>query len=212
MNHLDTSLTSETKPSFEQCETVIRKGLQSFVEVGRALLRIKEEKYYQEQYDTFAEYCRARWHLGASRVYQLINATYVMDNLSTHSENTTEVSSAELPHYESLFPQIESQVRPLSRLTPEQQIEAWKTAVDRAGTDYPTGKEVSFVVDELYPASPSKPDALETPPPPLDDTVRAKFQCPECAHPVLVETKEMRLTLYCQVHERELALHGVLDE
>jgi len=149
MNDLDPSFTSETERSFEQCEIVIRKGLQSFVDVGRALLEIRKEKYYQAQYETFTEYCRARWNLGTSRVYQLINATYVMDNLSTYSEDTAEVSSEEVPHYESLFPQIESQVRPLSRLTPEQQIEAWKTSVDRAEADYPTGKEVSLVVEEL---------------------------------------------------------------
>ncbi len=212
MNDLDPASPSETELSFEQCEVVIRKGLQSFVEVGRALLQIRKEKYYQAQYDTFTEYCRARWNLGTSRVYQLINATYVMDNLSTPSEDTAEVSSEEVPHYESLFPQIESQVRPLSRLTPEQQIEAWKTSVDRAESDYPTGKEVSLVVDELYPNVPAKSEPLEAAPPPLGDKVKARFQCPQCDHPVLVETKDMRLTLYCQVHEQELALHGVLDE
>ncbi|MBF0277283.1 MAG: hypothetical protein HQM13_05825 [SAR324 cluster bacterium] len=212
MNSLDTAFSSETEATFEQCETVIREGLQSFVEVGRALLRIREKKYYQAQYGNFADYCQARWNLGTSRVYQLINATYVMDNLSAHTQMAGISSSADLPHYESHFPRIESQVRPLSRLSPEQQIEAWKTAVERAETEYPTGKEVSMVVEDLYPSSTSKSESNEVPLPPLEDLVRAKFQCPDCIHPVLVETKDMRLTIICQIHEQELALQGVLNE
>ena len=44
-----------------ECEAVIERGLRTFVEVGEALLRIRDERLYRETHGTFEDYCRERW-------------------------------------------------------------------------------------------------------------------------------------------------------
>ena len=46
---------------------IIARGLSTFVEVGRALLTIRERRLYEEAYTTFDEYLHERW--GIARNY-----------------------------------------------------------------------------------------------------------------------------------------------
>ncbi len=57
-----------------ECERVIERGLKTFIEVGDALARIRDERLYRETHATFEDYCRARWGFDASRARQLISA------------------------------------------------------------------------------------------------------------------------------------------
>ncbi len=57
-----------------ECERVIERGLKTFIEVGHALARIREERLYRETHTTFEAYCRDRWEFDASRARQLISA------------------------------------------------------------------------------------------------------------------------------------------
>jgi len=57
-----------------ECERVIERGLKTFIEVGDALARIRDERLYRETHATFEDYCRARWDFDASRARQLISA------------------------------------------------------------------------------------------------------------------------------------------
>jgi hypothetical protein len=59
----------------EQLEEIIGRGRQSFVEVGEALARIRDEKLYLEKYSTFAEYCERRWSFKKTYAYDLIAAS-----------------------------------------------------------------------------------------------------------------------------------------
>ena len=47
-----------------ECEDVINRGLATFVEVGNALLRIRDERLYRAEFGTFEAYCRQRWQMG----------------------------------------------------------------------------------------------------------------------------------------------------
>ena len=62
-------------------------------------------------------YCRDRWDISRPRVYQLIEAVKVQDNLSTIVD---------------IQPANESQTRPLTKLDPELQKEAWIKVVETA--------------------------------------------------------------------------------
>jgi len=43
-------------------EGIIERGLETFIEVGEALLRIREERLYREDgYPSFEAYCQQRW-------------------------------------------------------------------------------------------------------------------------------------------------------
>src|SRR5205085_11115946 len=42
---------------FKECEDTLRTGLQTFFEVGSALLTIRQGRLYRMTHDTFEEYC-----------------------------------------------------------------------------------------------------------------------------------------------------------
>jgi hypothetical protein len=55
-------------------EEKIEQGLQTFVEVGLALMEIRDRKLYRGEYSSFKEYCKERWNFSDSRGRQLILA------------------------------------------------------------------------------------------------------------------------------------------
>lgn len=119
--------------TLEECEAVIERGLATFVEVGRALLRIRDERLYRD-HGTFEEYCRKRWNFSDSRARQLVAA----------AETVTDVTVSGLP-----APKTEAVARVLAplRSEPQQMREAWTETVDRHG-ERPTAAQVREVVEE----------------------------------------------------------------
>lgn len=61
-----------------ECEQTIERGLATFVDVGRALLRIRDERLYRAEHGTFEAYCQGRWAFSRSRAYALIDAADAM--------------------------------------------------------------------------------------------------------------------------------------
>ena len=57
-----------------QLESVIETGRSTFLEVGAALLEIRDRRLYRVEHNTFAAYCRERWWFGKSQAYRLIQA------------------------------------------------------------------------------------------------------------------------------------------
>ena len=60
-----------------ELEVTIDRGLASFVEVGEALLEVRDSKLYRIGYDTFEAYLKGRWSLSRSRGYELMQAAEV---------------------------------------------------------------------------------------------------------------------------------------
>lgn len=118
-----------------ELESTIDAGLRTFVDVGNALLEIRDSRLYRQTFGTFEDYCRERWGFNSSRARQLIGAAETVRNL----ESVTTVT---------LFPATESQARPLTRLEPEQQREAWQRAVETAPNGKVTAAHVQATVDE----------------------------------------------------------------
>lgn len=114
------------------CEAVIERGLGTFVEVGEALLTIREARLYRETHKTFEEYCRERWGFNDSRARQLIGA----------AETVTTVTVQGLP-----APRNEAVARELAplRQEPEKLREKWSETVEKHGAE-PTAKQVRVVV------------------------------------------------------------------
>ncbi len=67
-------------------ERVIEEGLSTFVDVGRCLLAIRDEKLYRADHANFEDYLRGRWSLSRSRAYQLIDAAQVSESVSVDNE------------------------------------------------------------------------------------------------------------------------------
>ncbi len=124
----------------DQLETVIERGLSTFVDVGRALAEVRDSRLYRQAHPTFEDYCRERWQLSRPRAYELIGAATAIENVS---------AMADIPG-----PQSERQARPLTRLEPEKQREAWQQAFETAprsdgGEPQVTAAHVENVVREF---------------------------------------------------------------
>jgi len=85
--------------------------------MGAALAEIRDAKLYREGYATFEEYCRDRWGMAKRTAYQFIGAAEVIENVR---------------HGAQTLPENERQVRPLTKLEPEQQPEVWAEVVETA--------------------------------------------------------------------------------
>jgi len=62
-------------------EAIIERGMASFVEVGNALMRIKEGALYADEFDTFEAYCKERWGLSLSYAGKTMAAARVVEVL-----------------------------------------------------------------------------------------------------------------------------------
>jgi hypothetical protein len=131
-----------------ELERRIQRGLDTFMEVGEALLEIRESRLYRIEHGTFEEYCRTKWGMSKSRATQLVTAAAVVDciekNIATGSSNP--LSTIVDKGQERIKPKTESQARPLTKLPPEAQPVAWERAVDLADGKQPTAKLVEQVV------------------------------------------------------------------
>ena len=126
-------LDATERTDLANCEEVIDKGLRTFVEVGTALLTIRDRRLYRAQHGTFEDYCQGRWGMSRPRAYQMIDAATVVGNLSTIVDK---------------FPTTESQARPLTQLPPEAQPVVWQRAVETAPEGKVTAAHVQAAVNE----------------------------------------------------------------
>lgn len=155
-------MTVIEQTKLQQYEAVIEHGLQTFVDVGNALLAIRDEHLYRP-HQTFEEYCQERWHMTRGYANELIRAANVVKNLDGIPSNT--------------LPQTPHQVRPLATLAPEDQRAAWQEAVETAPDGRITGAHVASVVERYkQPGPPAEDEDGEVELTDLSVTV----YCPEC--------------------------------
>jgi hypothetical protein len=64
------------------CEAVIERGLKTFIEVGNALLTIRDKRLYRAEFRSFEEYVANKWDMTRQRAYQLITATKIVEEIS----------------------------------------------------------------------------------------------------------------------------------
>jgi hypothetical protein len=100
------------KAALEECEETIRQGFATFIEVGLALARIRDEQLYRQTHPNFGEYCRKRWNFGKTYANRLVGAAHVSCELAPIGT---------ISH--------ESQLRPLLKLEPALRKEAWIEAL-----------------------------------------------------------------------------------
>ena len=123
-------LTLYEQSELQKCEAIIEEGLRTFVDVGGALLKIRDSKLYRDTHSTFEEYCENKWDISKMHAYRLMDAVSVTNNLKSNQLVT--------------LPQSESHARPLARLDPDDQVKAWHKVIETA----PEGKITARVVLE----------------------------------------------------------------
>jgi hypothetical protein len=77
-------------------ETVVERGFAAFVEVGRALVAIRDERLYRATHPSFAAYLGERWAISRSRAYRLIAAAEVAVVVSPVGDIPNERQAREL--------------------------------------------------------------------------------------------------------------------
>ncbi len=131
---MDELVSIDEQSRLDKCEQVIEHGLNTFVDVGNALLEIRDGRLYRKNYSTFEGYCKERWGWERRHAYRLMDAAKVFDNVSERTQ---------------IVPRSEWQARPLTALEPEQQREAWQKVIETKQPEKITAKDVQEVVDEI---------------------------------------------------------------
>jgi hypothetical protein len=125
-----------------------RKVERAFFEAGKALTELRDRRLYRSTHKTFEDYCRDRFGHSRQQSNYLIAAAGVYENLTTigcqnvADENLTTNGS-------QILPTSERQVRPMTKLEPQEQQEVWLRAVELAGGKVPTGRIVKDVVQRI---------------------------------------------------------------
>jgi hypothetical protein len=143
---LAATLTDIEQNRLQHEEAVIERGLATFVQVGRALAAIRDQRLYRATHGTFEAYCDERWNLSRPRAYELISAAEITERVSEISD---------------IAPTKEGQAKELRGLTADIAAEVMQRAHD--GT---SGKVTAAAIREARqevaprPVSPPAPDPL----------------------------------------------------
>lgn len=128
-------LTPEEQDVLRDCEAQLGRYKTAFLDAGRSLRTIRERKLYRQTHATFEAYCAEKWGFKADRARQLMRGTETVETL-------VKAGVTDLPTNEA-------QVRPLSKLVGEQQVEVWQTAVAENGSASEVSlKKVEAVISE----------------------------------------------------------------
>lgn len=137
------ALTAPEKVSLVDCESVIERGVRTFVEVGTALAQIRDGRLYREDHGTFEEYCNARWSFTPQHAGRLMIAAEVVAQMEPIGSTPTN----------------EAQARELASVPAEQRAEVWRETVERTDGK-PTAAAVREVRNEIIPPAPAPEDVL----------------------------------------------------
>lgn len=86
-------LTSEELASLRANERIIEKGLETFLDVGKALATIRDGGLYRATNNTFGEYVDAKWGFTRQRAHQLISASDFHTKLASRNSKMGRITS-----------------------------------------------------------------------------------------------------------------------
>lgn len=134
-------LTEEQKQVLAEQETIITKGLDTFLEVGRALAVIRDQSLYTQP--TFEQYLKERWNYTRQRASQLIRCADLLLVLETRVDS-------------KLLPKNERTARELLRASEDNRVKVLEIAHERTNGN-PTAEDLAKVRTELEPKKPKDP-------------------------------------------------------
>lgn len=135
------ALSVTERKALRRCEETIEAGQKTFVEIGNALIEIRDSHLYKETHKTFESYMKERWGFSRPRAYQLIEAAGVVTDLSTNGRQNGDSD------YQVLSPINERQARILKDVPKEERAEVLQEAADR-NDGKPTAAAIREVIAE----------------------------------------------------------------
>ena len=141
-------------------EKTIENGLKTFVEVGMALTRIRDQKLWMAggKYPSFEIYCKQRWGWNRSYAHEIAKSGQVLGL----------IEKSGIPDK----PDNPAQVRPLAKLPEDEQPEAWAEAVEESkaeGKPVTAAKVGEVVARRLKPEEAEDWEPVESQPEPAID-------------------------------------------
>lgn len=131
-------LSVEEARQLAECEQTIERGLPTFMEVGQALLTIRDQRLYRQNDRTWEAYCHGRWDMSPRYANRQIQAASMVRELGPIGPK----------------PRTESQARALAEVEPERRAEVWEETVVRAEQD--GGKPTAALVREVAAEGPPR--------------------------------------------------------
>ena len=119
-------LSSEEQVELVRCERIIRDNLQTFWDVGEALLCVRENRLYIETHRSFEAWCQEKWDIPRKSADRHIAAFKVKSNVPILNE---------------------AQAREMIGMNPEEQKEAWEMAEGIGGGDRVTARDLHEAAD-----------------------------------------------------------------
>jgi hypothetical protein len=87
------TLSTVETADFARHESTIEHGLNNFVEVGTALLDIKNRRLYRQTHSTFKDYVEEKWNMSVRRAYQLAECAATLKALPPTVQNFAQTES-----------------------------------------------------------------------------------------------------------------------
>lgn len=115
-----------------------RKVESAFYEAGKALTELRDRRLYRSTHHTFEEYCKDRFGYSRRQPYLLMEAAVIFDHLAQKCDRN-----------DHILPTHEWQIRPLTKLDPDTQPEAWELAVESAHGKVPSNRIVKDAVQHI---------------------------------------------------------------
>jgi len=135
-NHVPIEIVEQLSPEEEadrqQLELRVDRALYS---AGCALRELRDRRLYRSTHFSWQEYCRERFGYGRDSADLKILAAEVVENLEDKVPTNRR----------QILPTKLEQIRPLTKLKPEEQRQVWQEAVDAAGGKVPSGRLVKDV-------------------------------------------------------------------
>lgn len=138
---LPVPLTEEESRQLAGSVETIQRGLGTFLEVGRALVRIRDLRLYRNLAPTFDAFCFKVLGLSKQHCYNYIACSDVFGTLEAR------------PEFAGRLPQNEAQTRPLRSLDSATVIEIWTEVVAQSATTPITAAMVRTVAQKRVTAN-----------------------------------------------------------
>lgn len=159
-------LSESEKNELSRLENIIETGKKSFVEVGEALVIVREQELYRAEHGTFEDYCVMRWKFTVRHAQRLMQQAGVFHELSLPpKEGDTCVASEKTPIE---TPKTGRQLNALATAPHGQRAAVMKKAVetapkDKSGKPKVTAKHIEKIVKEAAQPIEVKPIEPENP-------------------------------------------------
>jgi hypothetical protein len=133
------ALTLDECQALNQLEAVVRQGWQGFIDVGEALLAIRDQRLYRAQHRTFGDYCEQVWGWSRQRAQQLIEAAETSSTLVT--------TIGLQPQNERQARELKEAAKVIGELEPEKVVAVARYLQAATGSDRPSTSQVKAAAE-----------------------------------------------------------------